>query len=106
MAEIATNIKSDFARFNIAARKQFPVKDILLYGSYAKGLATKDSDIDMAVVMDRVPEKTKMEITIALYRIALQINPIIEPKCIYWDEYLNPEPASILAEIIRTAVKV
>ena len=106
MAERTTDLKGYFKKFYAAAQQQFPVRKLLLYGSYAKGLATIDSDIDIAVVIDRMPGKDKMEVTIALYRIAAKINPVIEPKCIWYDEYINPEPASILEEIIRTAVPV
>jgi len=35
-------------------KKAFPVKKIILYGSYAKETAGKDSDIDVTVVFDSI----------------------------------------------------
>ena len=37
-------------------RRVLSVKDIYLYGSYARGTANKDSDIDIAVIVDELPE--------------------------------------------------
>ena len=37
-------------------RRVLSVKDIYLYGSYARGTANKDSDIDIAVIVDELRE--------------------------------------------------
>jgi hypothetical protein len=34
------------------------------------------------------------------------VDPAIEPKCIFWDEYENHDEASILFEIIDTGVEI
>ena len=81
----------------------FPVKKVLLYGSYAKGTFSDDSDIDIAVVIDENDYSKKIEITSKLFKIASDIDVFIEPKCVFWKDYLNFEPASILGEIIRTS---
>ena len=39
-----------------SVRRVLPVKNVYLYGSYARGTAGKDSDIDIAVVVDELPE--------------------------------------------------
>ena len=36
-----------------AIRKNFSPKDILLFGSYAYGIPSKFSDVDLLVVMDK-----------------------------------------------------
>lgn len=35
-----------------SVRRVLPVKDVYLYGSYARGTAGKYSDIDIAVIVD------------------------------------------------------
>ena len=79
---------------------------MLLYGSHAKGLATENSDIDVAVVVDETDHSKRIEITAMLFHTAFDIDAAIEPKCIFWDEYLNPEKASILSEIINKAIEI
>ena len=38
-----------------AVRSTMQTKGVFLYGSYAKGTAKEDSDIDIAVVVDHIP---------------------------------------------------
>lgn len=93
-------------RFYQSAKQLFPIKKVLLYGSHAKGLATENSDIDVAVVVDEMDHSKRIEITARLFHAAFDIDAAIEPKCIFWDEYVNPEKASILSEIINKAIEI
>jgi len=89
-----------------SVKGQLPLRKMLLFGSYAKGLANENSDIDIAVVVDRIPGMSRIQITTSLLLLAAELNTDFEPKCIFWDEYLNPEPATILSEILRTAKEI
>ena len=106
MDQVEAVIRDKILRFRESAGRQLPIRKVLLYGSYAKGYATPRSDIDVAVVVDEADHTKRMEITASLFHWAAQIDPAIEPKCIFWDEYRNPDAASILSEIIATAVEV
>lgn len=101
---IVVNLR--LSEFYESVKEGFPLRKMLLYGSYAKGSARKDSDIDIAVVVDRIPGMNRIEITTQLLLLAAKLNSDIEPKCIFWDEYLNPEPTTILSEILRTAKEI
>jgi len=102
MVKIESDINKKIIQFYHIIKKLYSVKKVLLYGSYAKGTFTKDSDIDVAVVIDETDFTRRIEITSQLYRIASDIDVFIEPKCIFRNEFLHHEPTSILAEIIRT----
>jgi predicted nucleotidyltransferase len=99
-------IRDKIMQFYEAARQRLPIRKVLLYGSHAKGHARHDSDIDVAVVVDETDHTRRIEITTELFDSAFRIDPAIEPKCIFWDEYKNHDKASILAEIIQTAVEI
>lgn len=99
-------IRDKIMRFYQAARQSLPIRKVLLYGSYAKGNARPDSDIDVAVVVDEADHARRIEITTELFGSAFRVDPAIEPKCIFWDEYEDHDKASILAEIIGTAVEI
>jgi predicted nucleotidyltransferase len=101
-----TVIRDKLVRFYETARLSLPIRKVLLYGSHAKGNAGQDSDIDVAVVVDEIDHTKRIEITAKLFDSAFRIDPAIEPKCIFWDEYKNHDAASILAEIIRTAIEI
>ena len=99
-------IRDKVLRFHQAVKQLFPVKKMLLYGSHAKGTATEDSDIDVAVVVDDTDHSRRIEITASLFHAAFNIDAAIEPKCIFWDEYVNHDKTSILSEIIDKSIEI
>lgn len=46
-------IIASIRRFAEVVKKEFPVKKIILFGSYANGTEREDSDIDVAVIVDK-----------------------------------------------------
>jgi predicted nucleotidyltransferase len=106
MVEKSNALTNTLVEYYKSVQHQYPLKKMLLYGSYSKGTMQTDSDIDIAVVMDRVPGKTRIDIMTQLFLLAGNINADIEPQCIFWDEFINPGPASILSEIIRTGKEI
>ena len=99
-------ILNKLSRFHDSARQLFPIKKMFLYSSYAKGIATENSDIDVAVVIDETDHSKRFDITAKLFHAASDIDVTIEPKCIFWDEYERPDEASILSEIISTGIEL
>ena len=79
------------------------VSSIYLYGSYAKGDFTEDSDIDIAVICDDF-SGDPVEDTLKLMRIRRKIDNRIEPHPFRVDEFerLNP----YVLEIINTGIKI
>ncbi|MHC4882579.1 MAG: nucleotidyltransferase domain-containing protein [Planctomycetota bacterium] len=106
MVENQTIIKQKVQAFLLSAGSVFPIKKVLLFGSWAKGTPRKDSDIDVAVVVDCDDHTQRVHITSKLFHHAFPVDPRIEPKCVFWDEYQHPEPASILSEILRTGIEI
>ena len=106
MDQIQSIIHDKLLRFYQSAEQLFPIKKMFLYGSHAKGLATADSDIDVAVVVDETDHSKRIEITSKLFHAAYEIDAAIEPKCIFWDEYENHDKASILSDIINKSIEI
>ena len=61
-----------------AVRGIIDAKAIFLYGSHAKGTATKDSDIDIAVVVDKVPGDY-LTVVSKLWGLTREVDHDIEP---------------------------
>ena len=106
MARSLQEIKESVKRFNECISRQLPVRKVLLYGSYAKGCPRAGSDIDVAVFLDYPDHAQRLELGAKLFHFAADIDIEIEPKCFFWDEYRNYDKASILAEILNTAIEV
>ena len=65
-----------------AGISEIPEEDaelIILFGSYAKGAAKKDSDIDLLIVSSN-SNKVEVDITSMKRRYGLEVHPIIIPK--------------------------
>ena len=106
MAQTQVVIRNKIVDFYHSMMPFFPVKKVLLYGSYARGQATDESDIDVAVVLEEQNHNQRCDIGARLMHYASFIDPAIEPRGVFWDEYQHPQPCSILAEIIRTSIEI
>ncbi len=73
---------------------------VYLFGSYSKGTAREDSDIDVAVVVPKV-EDDFLKTSSMLWMLTWNINTLIEPVLI---EEGHPSP--LYDEILRTGVLV
>lgn len=78
-------------------RQNFNVKKVILYGSYSRGTARKDSDIDVAVVFNRIDEDFLM-VAAKLFRLRREIDTRIEPVLL---EESN-DKSGFLEEILKT----
>ena len=80
--------------------EKLPLKAVYLYGSYSKGNYTEGSDIDIAVVVDKLNDNF-FEDTALLWKLRRKISLMIEPVLLTEDES-NP----LYYDIIRTGTLV
>ncbi len=59
-------------------KQNVPFSKVILYGSYARGSARDDSDIDVAVVMPKISGDW-LELSSKLFRLTRNIDLRIEP---------------------------
>ena len=78
-------------------RRNFKVKKIILYGSYSKNAAREHSDIDVAIVLDRV-DGDFLSLEAKLFRLRREIDARIEPVLL---EESN-DKSGFLEEILKT----
>lgn len=57
---------------------RFDVKTIILFGSYAKGKAKQNSDIDIAIIVDKI-EGDILDLNLQLFQLRRNIDERIEP---------------------------
>lgn len=65
-------------RYAEKARREMPAEMVILYGSYVNGRARPTSDIDIAVVVDKVPGDYLQASTI-LFNLVRDVDKRIEP---------------------------
>ena len=73
---------------------------VMMFGSYSKGYANPDSDIDVAVIVPTYGNR-KMEISQGLWKETRNVSFLIEPVLIAEDR-----PSPLYDDIMRTGVAV
>ena len=87
-------------RYKDVVAERLPVKALYLYGSYSKGNYTDDSDIDIAVVLERLNDDYFTD-TPLLWKLKRKISNLIEPVLLTEDA-TNP----LYSEIIKTGIMI
>lgn len=80
--------------------EHLPLKALYLYGSYSKGNYTEDSDINIAVVVERMSDDY-FEDTPLLWKLKRKISNLIEPVLLTEDTN-NP----LYADILKTGILI
>lgn len=94
----AMNIAKKYAS---AVRKTFSVCDIILYGSYARGTATENSDIDIAVIVDQLPNDYLSAASL-LWKLTREIDDGIEPVLLTADD----DASGFLTTVRNTGIAI
>lgn len=87
-------------KYKKAVAERLPLKDLYLYGSYSKGTFTEDSDIDIAVVVDKLDDDYFSD-TPLLWKLKRKISNLIEPV-LMTEDLANP----LYADIVRTGIRI
>jgi predicted nucleotidyltransferase len=78
-------------------KENFDVRKVILYGSYAKGTARENSDIDVAIILDRLDDDLLMS-EARLFQLRRSIDVRIEPVLL--EEGIDK--TGFLEEIMKT----
>jgi predicted nucleotidyltransferase len=87
--------------YMILLKDHFPLENVYLFGSYAKGTNREDSDIDVAIVVNHI-DGDYFSVNPLLWKLRRQIDDRIEPFLIEkeFDE------ADFLEEIKRYGIEI
>jgi predicted nucleotidyltransferase len=81
------------------------VRKAFLFGSYATGLATQNSDIDVMIVSDKFDE-TDDRAAGKMWQMTKHVHTGIEPFLIGMDKYLNDESSPLISSIKQNGIEV
>lgn len=99
-------------QFRRRLETDFAAKELIVYGSRARGDHRPDSDADVAVLLDGAHKPfldTKLKMSDAAYDVLLDTGINISPMPIWLDEWAHPEThvnPALLANIAREGVQV
>ena len=88
-------------RYSELVSQQISAKYIVLYGSYAKGAATSDSDIDMAVIVETL-DSDYLDEHAKLFRLRRSVDFRIEPVLSEYGIEYGKDRSGFLREVMDT----
>ncbi|HSH52806.1 MAG TPA: nucleotidyltransferase domain-containing protein [Bacteroidales bacterium] len=99
------NIDVAIAKYLDLIKEKFTdIEKVYLFGSYAKGKSTEDSDIDIALIFTNLDDSKRFDIQVQLMMLAAEIDSRIEPHPISHDDFVSGNPFVI--EIKKTGIEV
>lgn len=100
---ISVDIQESITKYMKEVAKKYKIDAIILFGSYAKGNNTEDSDIDIAIISkdfeDIYDDMAKLML------LTWDIDARIEPHPIKTEEF-EEKSDPFIQEIINTGIKV
>lgn len=87
---------------NILKQKGIKVSKVILFGSYAKGMATADSDIDIAIISPQFGNDNLKEMML-LRKLAFRVDSHIEPIP-FSPEDLKDHYSTLTQEILKYGI--
>ena len=87
-------------RYKKLVAEKLPVKALYIYGSYSKGTYNENSDIDIAVVVDKLSDNY-FDDTPVLWKLRRKISNLIEPILLIED---NNNP--LYCDIMKTGTLI
>jgi predicted nucleotidyltransferase len=85
--------------------KKHNIKAAYIFGSYSKGNVSEHSDIDVAVVLDKIRNGSPFNEAYEIFHEAQQQNSLIEVVCFSEDEFINEEQ-EIIKHIKKDGIKI
>ena len=97
-------VRGDLADEGSLVEAMTGVEKVFLFGSYAKGTQTKDSDIDIAVFSADFSDETKIDDMTWLLMKTSGLGYDIQPQPFTLEDY--EEPIGLVEEILRTGLEL
>lgn len=99
------NIDQAIKQFLDLIKERFPdLEYAYLFGSYAKGKSTEDSDVDLALIFTKVDDSSRFDFQVQLMLLAAKIDSRIEPHPISLEDFNSGNP--FVVEIKKTGIKI
>jgi len=83
-------------------KDKYDIRRVILFGSYAKGTYTNDSDIDLAIIMNNVTDR--IDIQAELMKLRRKVDLRIEPHPFDYSDFNHNDP--MVDEILKYGINL
>ena len=88
--------------FILLLQRDYPVKKMFLYGSYARGNQHQDSDIDLAIILNKMDDPFQTQVN--LLQLTWDFDTRVEPHPFDEKDLTSSNP--VIKEILRTGIEI
>lgn len=104
MVKIPEPIQSIVIDYVDKIKRQIPIEKVILFGSYAKGRYSKDSDVDIAIFSDYFKNMDGVDAFKFLFLQTLEYDIDMQPLAFTTEDY--NQQIGIVGEIIKTGIEI
>ena len=97
-----TEVIEKLRKYKSLVEKHFDLNKMMLYGSYAGGDQTEESDIDVALIIKDL-EGNYFDYVPKIWRLRREIDTKIEPIVF---KYGKDDPSGLYEEILKTGIEI
>ena len=83
-------------------KNNYPVNRMFLYGSYARGNQHSDSDIDLAVILNELPDPFQTQVN--FLKLTWKFDTRVEPHPFDEKDFTPANP--VIKEILRNGIEI
>ncbi len=99
------NIDNSIAKYlELIKNKYSDIEQVYLFGSYAKGKSTDESDIDIALIFKNLDDSLRFDIQVQLMLLAAEVDSRIEPHPISLEDFNSGNP--FVVEIKKSGIEI
>lgn len=102
MDKAINKIITDYIK--LIQQKYSDFESVYVFGSFARGNSTQDSDIDLAIIFSDLDDSKRFDVQVQLMLLASQIDTRIEPHPISHNDFYSDNP--FVAEIKKTGFEI
>ena len=106
MAKIDHRIKTALTKYIKDVDELLPINKAILFGSYAKGTQSQNSDIDIAIFSENVNDDNRLEIMSSLILLVTKYKIDIQPFVFSYKDYTMEESELIATEIKKKGIEL
>lgn len=104
MSNIPIQVEKTIKAYLESISKKIPIDKAILFGSYANGNYTSDSDVDLAIFSSYFNDRDRLESFRLLFLEAMNFPLDLQPQPFTEDDMLNPE--GLVTEIFKTGIEI
>mgnify|MGYP006293003857 CR=1 FL=1 len=99
------SIDNSIAKYlELIKNKYSDIEQVYLFGSYAKGKSTDESDIDIALIFKNLDDSLRFDIQVQLMLLAAEVDSRIEPHPISLEDFNSGNP--FVVEIKKSGIEI